>query len=217
MKVLILAGLACASIGFAQTPNYNHRPDRMLFTKPETGKAAMGSPYFEEVYRPVRFANGSVKELRYNAYTDALEYKSGTETALLLPAKDTLISTADGKRTYVFTDYTIDNLPKEGYLLHLGKFNNVTLYAKESVKLTPESKPSNGYSDYRPATYTKLPTQYLVKRDDNLTLPISAKKKDLLKLFPGKEVQISDYLKKNKVKETDEQQMIELCKFLGSL
>lgn len=219
MKTIFLwSAVLTFSMGFAQTLFYNPTTEgRMIYTKSD-GKKFEGSPYFEEVFRPVRFDNGSVRQLRYNAYTDALEYTSeDNATMMLLPTKDSIIRTADNRHRYVFTGYMFENKLKDGYLLHLGNFNNVTLYARHSVTLTAESKPSNGYSTYRPAAYKKMPVQYMVKVGDNTIVPFSTKKKELAKLYPDKETQISDYLKKNNVDAENEAQMTEFARFLGTL
>jgi hypothetical protein len=189
----------------------------LAFTKTEKGAAATGSPYYDDTYRSAKLSPQAVTPIRYNANTDRIEFMAGAETRMLMPQKDSVIQTMDKKYAYIYTDYVFEGNNEEGYLIILAESPKVKVYSKQRVGLQAETESSNGYQTYRPASYQKKPMKYFIKIDSDPIVQFSAKKKELIKLFPGKETEITEYLKKNKVDSDNENDMVRLGGFLSSL
>ena len=211
----IIAVCLSSFFGYSQMTNLGRMEGARVNTKPSADVPPNGSPYYDQTLRTV-MVSGSATLVRHNSHTDQIEYLVGEETWVLTPQKNVLIPTSDKKYIYVYTDYAFGNKAEEGYLLLVKDLPNVKLYSKQRVTLSKEVI-SNGYTAYKPATYEKLPTKYLIKIKDNPIVQLTAKKKDLVKLFPGKEKEISAYLKNEKNLDENDRDMTKLAEFLNTL
>lgn len=223
MKTLsiITASLLC-SLGYSQATT-NIRNDTgmvdsgLAFTKSELGAAPTGSPYFDDKYHPAQISGGSVMAVRYNAYSDQLEYMADNQLRSVMPELNMVVKPSDGSYSYKFTEYVGEKGKTMGYLVLLEDNPKVKLYAQQRVSLQKETQPSNGYATYRPANYKKMPVKYYIGKNDGAIVELPVKKKKLVALFPSNEADIAAFLNSNKLNEENEMDMVKLAKFLDSL
>lgn len=222
MKTFITIALA-AICGLGYSQNTNLRNDQnlagqgMIFGKSELGAPPTGSQYFDENYHPAQISGGGVMALRYNAYTDQLEYMEDNQLRSVMPELNMIVKPSDGSYPYVFTEYVGEKGKTMGYLVFLEDNPKVKLYAKQRVLLQKESQPSNGYANYRPANYKKMPVKYYISKNDGAIVELPVKKKKLVALFPNNEADIAAFLNSNKLDDESEMDMVKLAKFLDSL
>ena len=92
-----------------------------------SNKEIKGSEYFNEKFKPadVKFFNKDLNQnifLRYNAYSDELEFTNNpkTQTSDKILMKNINISCQIEGEKYIYTDYIIENdSRKKGYLIEL--------------------------------------------------------------------------------------------------
>ncbi len=223
LKTLALTGFAFfTQLQYAQQStsvniDKNMATQGAMFTKTADKADTVGTQYYNPNFLPAKIGEGSVTLIRYNAYNDQIEFQNGDKVQGLPAEKGKTITTIDGKTSYTYTDYTTDQGESyTGYLISVASYPALKIYARQKMLYQPESEPSNGYESTRPATYKKTALKYYIGIKDNPIVYLSPKKKELIKLFPGKEAQISEYAKNNKISDKDED-MVKLADFLSTL
>lgn len=186
--------------------------------KTESHKAE-GSQYFNEQYFPAK-KNGTENDIliRYNAFNDQIEIKENNNIIVLSPQKDTELVSSNLRNIYVYTDYVIKNGTKlSGYLNIISKNKSFTLYKRERIIFEPEVHQTNSYDQYKPPRYKKLDPEYFFKKNNQDIVLFPKKKKELEKLFLGKEKELNTFIKENKISLSDELDLIKLSNYLNTL
>jgi len=176
-----------------------------------------GSPYWNEEFETsILFFNNNISvdkiKLRYNIYTDSFEIKQGDkiynikrdENLKKIQIKDQYFSLVeiDEHDNNIVTQIIYDNELKL-FLKH-----RVTFLKAEVAKPFTEQKP-NRLKAKSPQIYIK---QY---GHDKLT--IIKKIKDFAKIFPKQSSQIKDFIKQNKVKLNNKEQVIKLVSYIEQI
>jgi hypothetical protein len=179
---------------------------------------ATGSQYIYEGFVPAHLEGQRLTLIRYNAYLDQIEVKDATDNiSTLVATEGVVISTTDKRQAYVFLPFTDENGERAfGYLNLLSDNANVKIYSRSRVYLQAEKESKSGYDSYRPESYKKGATKYFIKVGEKPIVNIS-KKKELMKLFPGKEKQIEGYFDNNKVSLSNDEDLQKLGVFLNSI
>ncbi len=213
--LLLSTVLISGSNAFAQNINNS---GSSIINKSSMGAKPMGSQYFNEGYAPANLQDMGITMIKYNAYLDQIEIKSAADqTSVLNVQEGQLITTTDGKNAYEFVSYvTDDNETVKGYLNLISNNSQVKIYERLRVFLQPETDTKSGYEAYKPPTYKKASTKYFIKIKDNKIVQFN-KKKEIFELFPGKEKQINEYIKSNKISLSDEADLSKLGTYLDSL
>lgn len=222
--LLIAATIGLLSqTGYSQSngDNNNYESNSRLASSTVGGPAAkaVGSKYINENFMPGNYSDGSLILFRYNAFEDQIEFKNSEDVAqYLVGKKGGTVSTTDKKTTYEYNDYTTSkNESKTGFLNVVSSNPNVKIYVSDKIYLQAESKASSGYATSKPPTYKKATPEYYIKIKENPIVFMTTKKKDFAKLFPGKENEVNNYIKENKISLTDEQDLKKLAGFLNGL
>lgn len=194
----------------------NRVTDNLLREKQNQTKNAEGSQYVSEGFFMVNTPDFDRPFLaRYNAFTDKIEVK---DEGVLKPNKEITISSEDSKNNYVYVDYVDkENATQTGYLNLIKKNTKFNLLKRERIILEPASQPSNSYEQYRPARFKKMEPEYYYRIGDTAAQLLPKKKKDLEKLAPGKEKELNDFIKNNKISLSKEEDLIKLVVFLDSI
>ncbi len=222
-KLAIVALMFYSQLNFAQTATMDeqvHVGSGLVNAKKTTSEKATGSQYFIDAFLPASISGSTTTYLvRYNAYTDQIEVKSSNdEVRPLIAKKDVLVATSDKKNTFEYVDYTSEKDESHtGYLNLISNNSGVKIYSRMRIYLQPESHPSNGYESYKPAMYKKSSVEYYIKTKDGGIVYMPSKKKELAKLFLGKDKEINDFIKTNKISLSDEQDLKKLGEFLNTL
>jgi hypothetical protein len=177
-----------------------------------------GSVYLDE-----HFVNGDIITeqsehfaeipMRYNAYMESIEIKlsDGIIYSLKDPSKIQQILLKS--RILVYTDFGSADKKRSGYLfvLYQGKSS---LYVR-IAKAFKEGIPSNGITPETPPKIIDKPKEYYIKLKDELPRYFSSKK-ELLELLKSHESEIEGFMKTEKVKTNNEDDLIKVLTYYDS-
>ncbi len=174
-----------------------------------------GSKYLSDAYQSTKVNKGTQDfMIRYNAYTDMMEYKTGTDVLELIKEKNTHFVFQDGS-VYELFQYDLDGKSHNRYHKILTDKNGVKVSKFQSIKLVPGKKASSSYdSDTQPAYKANKDVYFITY--NNQTFEFDGKQKSLEKIISGKADAIKAFYKENKIKENDSD-MIKLGNFLATL
>ncbi|CAI8832697.1 hypothetical protein [Chryseobacterium sp. IT-36CA2] len=159
-----------------------------------------GSPYQSPLFQKASVGEkyGNI-DVRYNAYTDDIEFLNNGKTEVL-PKQDDFarIEVLSSKQAFVYFKNTSE--PK-GYLTEIVKGKN-PVYKKEKVIFKDASAAANTYQTGKPAMFVKQDPVYYIKTASGNMNKVSSLKK-ITDLFPEKEKEYNTYIKSNNLKFTD--------------
>lgn len=214
MKVIYLLFFITCNIGFSQ---YNgnrqilsHGQLELAFYEAPT----VGSQYLNEIYQEGTAIIDSSKEenrlMRYNAYTDEMEFLSKEQKPLRLLKRENIEVILNGKK-YKVLYYYFKNKIAKGYFNPLNE-GEVVLYLQPKKRLTMAEAPANGYDDLAPAKYENKFEYYLKKGDKPIT-KIEIGRKDILNQLGDRKEAIKSYIKENKLNLRKVEHVIEVLNY----
>ncbi len=178
---------------------------------------AKGTPYLTENYISAKISPGDkFYWIRYNAYNDEMEVKLNDKKTIVLDnSKVSYKITPKGSaNSYVTLNEVGKNKP--GYFIEIQKSNNVSLYKKIEKKYTPVTPATSSYDRDKPAYFSKGKETFYIQFNNYEALQkLPTKQKAFLTLFSN-DKKIKDYIKKNKIKLSKEQNLIQLFNFINS-
>lgn len=219
-SILFVSVSFVSQFGFSQTVNYESNNRRVESNITTIDTKPQGSQFFDEKFVPGNFAdNNQIILLRYNAYTDQIEFKDADDaTKNLIPNKGVPIITTSKKNTYVYEDYTSQKEGnKTGYLNLISDNGQVKIFSKTKIYLKEAVAASSGYQTAKPAMYKKSEPEYYIKIKEQPIVFLPSNKKELYKLFPGKEKEVTEYIKTNKISLDKEEDLKNLGSFLNTI
>ncbi|MGF1556090.1 hypothetical protein [Paucihalobacter sp.] len=184
---------------------------------------AMGSPYIEESYQSVKIKNfeDKIYSGRYNAFISEMEILLGagqTPIALDIANNDYEVIFLNENKIYKSFAYTTDRgVSKKGFLVIVSDENNVQLLKEERIKYYDKIPATSSYDQDKPAKFRREDDTYYIKLKDDSILYLPSRTKDIPSVFPNNEKEISTFIKKNKIKTKNEEDIIKLVNFIGSL
>lgn len=181
--------------------------------------SALGSPFIQGSFLPSSIKGYDSKmEMRYNAFSDEVEFLLDKEIYTLDKHKypEVQIGPNELNYVYLYSTYIEGKNIVKGFLRRISENDFSTIFVKEKVSFTPAQKSTNGYTAVKPAAYKRLKDKYFIQLNNSIQeLPTNAKK--VSQLFEGKEKQVSDFINAQKINVTVEADLIRLNSFLGSL
>jgi hypothetical protein len=161
----------------------------------------IGTQYLNEIYQQGTAIIDNDKEesrlMRYNAYTDEMEFLSKEQKPLKLLKSENIVVILDDLR-YEVKYYTFKNKVAKGYFNPLNK-GEVVLYLQPKKRLLRGEAPAHGYEDIKPAMYeTKF--EYYLKKGKQPITKIDLGKKDVLYYLRDRRTDVKDFVNKNKLK-----------------
>ncbi|SIT25782.1 hypothetical protein SAMN05421786_11585 [Chryseobacterium ureilyticum] len=172
----------------------------------------IGSPYHTTEFHLAKVADNYDKvTVRYNSYTDEVEYQKDGKP-LVLPKEEQFsrIEIASPKSTMVLLE-TKDEL--SGYFFELVNGNN-KLYKKVKTKFNDAVPAANSYASDKAAFFKTLDPVYYIKTPNGF-IRKPKKDKDIFAFFPDKKEQIQQFLKTNSIKLNKEEDLVKLVNFLN--
>ena len=177
-----------------------------------------GSPYLSD-----KFENGKIItqedsvfsniELRYNAYSDDLEFKQGEN--IYNVAFKLLVKKAEfGNNTFGYRNYELEGAKHDGFLKILAQ-GKATLLVKYTIRFSDREE-AKAFSDFQPARFEEPIEQYFLSIND-ASATLFTTKKMLIILLSDHKGEIESYLSKNKISLKDERGLVELLSFYNSL
>ena len=181
-----------------------------------------GSPYEEERFQLGKASNKLNDKpapyyLRYNIYNDVIEMKGSLNDGEIKGLIKSLnIYAKILNKEYHFEIYSDDNKKtKKGYFILLAEANNSSLYLKKIKVFKDKQEAKDSFHKDIPATFKDSEKYYYKK--DRVLLPLSTKKKDLLKRLSDKENELKIYIKSKKIDLKKEEDLIKLFNYYDSL
>lgn len=172
-----------------------------------------GSPYMNK-----NFVNGTLimnnnkkieTNLRYNIFNDALESKQNGKMLNVNKNSNIKEVIIDGK---CYCLIILDNLPSKTIVEKIYD-HKLKLYLKHQVsfKKAEFAKP---YVDPKPNRFISSNPKLYFKTPFNESLIRIKRAKDFTKIFPNSSSQIKKYIKKNKIKIDNKEQLIQLVSYI---
>jgi len=224
MKKIVLTTLAIASFSFSFAQNTlsvnGATGAQSVFDgiNSTTGKTfkydeiAGDSPYIGKEFSDAKIAvNYEQVPIRYNSYTDEIEFKKDGNIQVLPKTTDlSRIEVLSPKQVIVLLD-TSDDL--NGYFFELVNGKN-TLYKKIKTKFTDVVPAANSYASERPANFKTQAPVYYIKTDKGF-IKKPKNQKEIIEQFPDKKDSLSGFFKSNKIKFDKDEDLIKLVTFLN--
>lgn len=174
-----------------------------------------GSKYISDNFHNAKVNDGEQSFLiRYNAFTDVMEYKNGSDILELIKEKNTHFAFQDGS-VYELLQYQVDGKSHERYHKVLADKNGIKVSKFQNIKLIPAKKATSSYDSDTKAAYKANKEVYFITYN-NQTFEFDGKQKSLEKIISGKADAIKAFYKENKIKENDSD-MIKLGNFLATI
>ncbi|TNF45860.1 MAG: hypothetical protein EP310_00965 [Bacteroidetes bacterium] len=181
-------------------------------------KDFQGSPYLTDSFvvgsiytsRNEHFQNIPI---RYNIFTDNIEYIMGASSVLELKNPETVEKIEVKNFKLIYLAKSVIKNQENGFFIVLEE-GIATLLAKPRVTLQKPT-PQVAYNDTQPPGFLRHPDTYYLKTGNNIYL-LSTRKKLILSL-PEHRKQVSDYIKTNHIKITDSCGLTKLVKYYNSL
>ena len=152
--------------------------------------------------------------LRYNIFNNKMEVK---EKEILYELSNELIQRIKiDDRIFDYLLFQISEKEYTGYLelIQDGKWN---LYCRYSKKFR-EAQPQKAQQDKpNPASFRDLPDVYLLKKDENSFAIGFRNKKEFLNIFPLHKEEVQDYMKNQKIKLNNPEDLKKLVSYCNSL
>lgn len=193
-----------------------------IFKNPLTTKdKPTGSPYLMKMFTAAKVEGIAQNTyMRYNVFNDEFEFITNKNDTLVLDKIEDFgaITIIGFNKKYKLASYT-DTKGKMayGYLIETYQKNGVILYQKENIGFYEGKKAKTSLERDMPARYAKTDDTYFLKVKDGVIAEFPDGKKDLVKSFPDKKVEIETWLKANKVSFGDRADKIKIVEFLGTL
>lgn len=182
-----------------------------------------GSPYETESFQPGIVSNKNLNDtksfyFRYNIFNDIMEMKkSQIDEDLLGLIKSLNIYAKIRGKEYHYEIYTKDNKKStdEGYFILISKGKKINLYLRKTKTFIDAKPAKDTYRKAEKATFKDFEDYYYQTGRVLILLP--TKKKDLLEQLSDHESEIKKYLKEEKINLKDEDDLIKLMNYYGTL
>ena len=215
---LFLIFISCASTLFAQPVNMGSLRDIQHFLSKEKmlegNSGVQGSPYLNADFKQgevISTSNTVAKDipLRYNIFDDEIEFQSNDKKVFLIE-KSTVKSIKIGDSEFVYKAYSQNNKLNRSFfeILVQGK---ATLLKQYHIIFEEEQLPK-AYEAAVPAQFKPKKADFYIAFDD-----AEAKRfvgiKDLIELLPDKKTELAEFIKKNKLKVGDQEDIVKAIQF----
>ncbi len=205
-KYILFIFSLTACISFAQLPKSLMNP------------VEEDNPYYDyagSIYMSSRFKESSViheksttydAKLRYNIHTDAIEHKSGSEL-FELKKNPTTHARIDDDYFYYCNFKNQRGLNREGYYILVELNDKYRIYKKLSLDIKDPSEQATVNIRVAETGKIVINTTYYVE-ENNIILELPMNKKEILAVFSDKQEELSQYIKKSKIRLRKEEDLI---------
>ncbi|MGV0829157.1 hypothetical protein ACTS9C_09825 [Empedobacter brevis] len=178
-----------------------------------------GNPYLEDGFSKYDIEGAKVENiplLRYNHYSDQMEYLDENVLYDLNKIPNMIITFKRSNKKFIYLQYQENNGKSGGYMQILNKGKNTTLYKKEIVILADRMEKSDllDTSGTKIQLYEADKPIYYFTIDNSIVL-IPNKRKELMSIF--KDEHVKNYIKKEKISSTNETDLIKLTQYINQL
>ena len=130
-----------------------------------------------------------------------------------------LIVFALGNKTYEAIDYVnVEGKTSRGYFVHVNNANSkYQLLIKETIQFVDRKPAKTSYDKTKQAEFKRLEDRYFITNGNEAAVEFPKKKKDFPKVFPDKHKDILSFMKKNKIKTSKDEDLVELINYINTL
>ncbi|HBL75510.1 MAG: hypothetical protein A2W90_03490 [Bacteroidetes bacterium GWF2_42_66] len=176
-----------------------------------------GTPFFNDNFKKgeVTTTSNTVVSnvpLRYNVYADEIEFEEESKKTFYLD-KSTVKSVKIGDSEFIYKAYSMNNKLGRSYfeVLLQGK---ATLLKQYRVQFE-EAKPAKAYEDPTPAQFKSATPEFYIAFGDAEADRISSSKQ-LTEILSDKKTEVAEYMKKNKLKIGNQEDIIRIIQFYNT-
>jgi len=178
-----------------------------------------GSPYLtDEFITGTIFTTSKTQfvnvPLRYNIYNDQLEFKTPSNEIQAMVAPEIIEKVDFGSFTMVYVPYSDVKKMRRGFFKVL-EDGNASLYARSELTFKEATKPA-AYKDAEPPKFVSKPNTYYIRVGMEQAIKVG-NKKDVVKIFPEHQTEITSFIKKNKIKTNNPESLKKLIQYYNSL
>lgn len=179
-----------------------------------------GSPYLnDEFIEGTVFTTSKTQyvgvPLRYNIYSDQIEFKAGEGPVQALAAPETVEKVQFGEYKMVYIPFAVSKKIRRGFFREIESGDKAVLLARSQVIFEDAKEPA-AYQEAKPPKFLRKPDDYFIRIGKEPAVLIS-RKKDLEVAFPNHKNEVNSFIKKNKVKPNKPERMAELVQYYNSL
>lgn len=220
--------LFCSVQGFSQLASGNRMMKKaglyVEFYKNSGEKVSLnyndikGSPYVNDQFEKgyvfvVANENAQNLQLRYNAYSDDVEYLQGVKAYTFINPE--LIKKINfSGTTYVYRLLKTSKESKNGgFFAVLFSDRDLKLLKKQSVGFLPAKEAASSYEKNKPASFSKVKETYFLEFEKEKPLELPSVKKKVIQIFEAKGFQVKDFMKKEKINVKEEEDLIKLVTY----
>lgn len=172
-----------------------------------------GSPYLNENFTMSTLIMENHEKieikLRYNIFNDVFETKQKGKIFIVNKNKNFKEVIIDGK---CYCSIILDNLPSKTIVEKIYD-HKLRLYLKHQVSFK-KAQIAKSYVDPKPNRFVNSTPKLYLKTPFNESLIRIRKAKDFTKIFPRSSSQIKKFIKKNKIKIDNNEQLIQLVRYI---
>ena len=166
-----------------------------------------GSKYFDEKFKPadVKYFGKDLNQnifLRYNAYSDELEFANNpkTKSSDKILIKNINISCQIEGEKYIYTDYIDENdYRKKGYLIELFLGKKYVLYEKKLKIFMEGSNAKTSLERSFPPRFVEK-HKYFISKNNTTKMEVKLNKKSIIDFLDVEEKLIKKIIKERKLK-----------------
>lgn len=192
-----------------------------LSLKNDDDMGVKGSKYLNDNFVRAKISDfeDKVFAVRYDIYNDQMEFQGGNNQVYVMNKNERTrkITFLDTNDAYLIFDYVGDNGEiRSGYFSALTANNSYQLLKKNKVIFIEEKASATGYDAPKPAMFKKTKDRHYVIINGAPAILVDTNKKRFSAQFKGQQKEVLTYIKKNKIRLNDDNDLIKLVKFLNS-
>ena len=182
-----------------------------------------GSKYLNEDFISTKISSmpDQIFGVRYNVYDDQMEFQGIDNTVYSLNKDDDSIKitfTAANESYSIFSYIDDNGRTKKGYFIKLNNDGENLILKKHRVVFYEEQASKTGYDAPKPAMYKNMKDRIYIKLANKEAVLLPTKKKKLVKeLFSENPKIILDFINSNKIKLSNEADLIIFVNYLNTL
>lgn len=173
----------------------------------------IGSPYLDEKFRKVTVNDSPFHfMLRYNAYSDKLEFEKDNQVYDLDSPNNLIFKFPETNNRIQKLNYSVNGKTTDGYLFLLRLGEKYILYKKENVLLKYDEGANNSYVDHSKIRFNKTKPDYILFYNNEFkSLPKN--KKEFVKLFKHDD-ELGEFMKNSRNNLINDNDFIKAIEYL---
>lgn len=205
-RILLIIALIISTVAFAQLPkSLVESTERVSMFDDYDGSLYLSNKYKESSVIDEKSGTFDAK-LKYNIYTDALEYKFGSELYTVTKTP-TIHARIDDNYFYYCEFKNQRGIKRQGYYILVELNDRYRIYKKYNLEIKDPSQTTMTQLG-ESGRLKPVVSYYLEERGTIVELPMN--KKEFLATFSDKESELGSYIKKERIKVRKEEDLIRL-------